>query len=51
MVSMNMVYGIVDIVNGHFLRGMGKVIGGFFSNRKANRTYEKILSSGKGLQE
>ena len=51
MVSMDMVYGIVDVVNGHFLHGIGKVIGGFFANKKANRAYEKILSSGKGLKE
>jgi len=51
MVNMSMVYGIVDVVNGHFLHGMGKVIGGFFANIKSNRAYEKILSSGKGLKE
>ena len=44
MVSMEMVYGVVDVVNGHFFKGMGKVIGGFFRNRKANKQYEKKLS-------
>ena len=29
MVNMKMVYGITEIANGHFFRGMGKVIGGF----------------------
>ncbi len=40
MVSMEMVYGLVDVVNGHFFRGMGKVIGGFFRNRRLNKEYE-----------
>lgn len=43
MVSMKMVDGMVDVVNGHFLKGMKKVIGGFFTNRKANKQYEKQL--------
>lgn len=29
MVNMKMVYGITEIANGHFLKGMGKVISGF----------------------
>lgn len=40
MVSMEMVYGIVDVVNGHFFKGMGTVIGGFFRNRRLNKEYE-----------
>ena len=44
VVSMEMAEGMVLAVNGHFLKGMKKVIGGFFSNAKANRTYEKKLS-------
>ena len=43
-VSMEMVYGMVDVVNGHFLRGMKKIIGGFFANSKANKAYERKLS-------
>ncbi len=35
MVSLEMVDGIVLAVNGHFWKGLGKVIGGFFRNRKA----------------
>ena len=31
MMNMKMVYGICDIANGHFFRGLGKVISGFFS--------------------
>jgi len=50
MVSMHMVNGVVEVVNGHFFRGMGKVIGGFFGNIRANRAYEKRLSSGKGAK-
>ncbi len=47
MVSMEMVEGIVTIVNGHFFRGMKKVIGGYFRNRRQNRAYEKVLAGGK----
>ena len=50
MVSMHMVNGVVEVVNGHFFRGMGKVIGGFFANFRANKAYEKRLSSGKGAK-
>lgn len=32
-VSMEMVDGIVELINGHFFRGIGKLIGGFFKNR------------------
>ena len=43
-VSMEMVYGIVDAVNGHLFRGLRKIIGGYFRNAKANKAYEKKLS-------
>lgn len=43
IVSMEMAEGMVNVVNGHFFQGIGKVIGGFFRNRKANRDYEKQL--------
>lgn len=43
-VSMDMAAGMVEVVNGHFFRGMKKIIGGFFANKKANREYEKKLS-------
>lgn len=45
MVSMEMAEGILMVVNGHFLKGVGKVIGGFFRNRKANKAYEKKLAA------
>lgn len=48
MVSMDMVNGVVKVVNGHFFRGMGKVIGGFFANLRANKAYEKRLARRKG---
>lgn len=44
MVSMEMAEGMLDVVNGRFINGVGKVIGGFFRNRKANKDYEKRLS-------
>lgn len=44
VVSMEMAEGMVLVVNGHFLKGIKKVIGGFFSNAKANKAYEKKLS-------
>ena len=44
MVSMEIVEGMVTVVNGHFLKGIKKVIGGFFRNRKENKAYEAKLS-------
>lgn len=44
MVSMEMAEGIVMVVNGHFFRGIGHVIGGFFRNRKLNKQYVKKLT-------
>ncbi|WP_313154963.1 glycoside hydrolase family 3 C-terminal domain-containing protein [Lacrimispora sp.] len=43
-VSMEMAEGMVLAVNGHFFRGMKRIIGGFFANAIANRAYEKKLS-------
>ena len=43
-VSMEMAEGMVTVVNGHFFKGMGKIIGGFFRNAKANKAYEAKLS-------
>ena len=47
-VDMEMVHGIVKIVNGHFCSGLGKVISGYFRNSRLNKTYEKNL---KKLEE
>lgn len=44
-VSMEMVDGMVLAVNGHFFRGLGKIIGGYFRNARANRAYEKRLKT------
>ncbi|MCR5640932.1 MAG: glycoside hydrolase family 3 C-terminal domain-containing protein [Lachnospiraceae bacterium] len=43
MVSREMVENIVTIANGHFFRGLGGVIVGFFKNARANKKYEKRL--------
>lgn len=43
LVSMEMVRGIVLVINGSFFKGMKKIIGGYFANRRANRIYEKKL--------
>lgn len=43
-VSMKMARGMVDVVNGHFFKGMKQVIGGFFENRKENKAYEMKLN-------
>ena len=43
-VSMRMAEGMVQAVNGHFFRGMGKIIAGFFKNRRENKAFEKKLS-------
>ncbi len=47
MVSMEMVEGIVAMVNGHLFRGLGKTIGGFFRNRRQNSAYIKKIKSCK----
>lgn len=43
MVSMEMAEGLVMAVNGYFFRGMSKVIGGFFTNRRQNKIYKDKL--------
>lgn len=47
MVSMEMAEGMVTVVNGHFFRGMGCVIRGFFRNRRLNKQYVKKLTAKK----
>ncbi len=44
-VSMDMVDGIVKLVNGHFFGGLGQVISGYFRNSKLNKQYEKKIES------
>lgn len=43
MVSEKMVEDIVFLVNGHFWRGLGRVIRDFFRNQSANRAFMKKL--------
>lgn len=42
-VSMSMVRSMLLIVNGHFWKGLGGVIGGFFRNKRENSRYRKLL--------
>ena len=42
-VSMEMCEAIVTMANGHFFKGLGRVIAGFFRNRRENRKYESLL--------
>ncbi len=44
-VSMEMSEAVLTMANGHFFKGLGKFIGGFFRNRKENKKYEKLLKS------
>ncbi len=44
MVSMEMVEGIVTMVNGHLFRGLGRTIGGFFRNQRLNKKYVKEIT-------
>ena len=43
IISREMVESIVVIANGHFFKGFGGVIVGFFKNASANKKYEKRL--------
>ena len=42
-VDRKMVDGMVDVVNGHFFGGAGKLIRGYFANSRENKKYEKLL--------
>ena len=44
VVSMEMVGGIVTMVNGHLFRGLGHIIRGFFRNRSLNKKYVKEIT-------
>ena len=46
-VSMEMSEAVLMMANGHFFRGFGRFLGGFFRNRRENRKYEKLLASCK----
>ena len=47
MVSRQMMEGMVRMVNGHFFEGLGKIIGGYFRNRRENKQYEARLQGKK----
>lgn len=47
MISMEMVDGILLIVNGKFFKGLGVVVGGFFRNKIQNKKYAKKIAGGK----
>lgn len=47
IVSMEMVRGMVLVVNGHFFKGMKKIIGGFFGNLKENKVYKAKLAGNR----
>lgn len=43
MISMEMAEALLEIFNGHFFKGVGHFIGGFFRNRKLSKEFEKKL--------
>ena len=47
MVSEQMVDDIVFLVNGHFFRGLGRVIRDFFRNRRDSKAFLKTLEANK----
>lgn len=49
MVSLDMIEGALLVVNGHFFKGMKRVITGFFANRKANKRYEAVLAGKENI--
>ena len=44
---MEMVEGIVAMVNGHLFRGLGHTIAGFFRNQRQNRKYVRVITGKK----
>ena len=44
VVSMEMAEGMLTVVNGEFFKGIGKIVSGYFRNRKANKEFEKKLT-------
>ncbi len=47
MVSMEMTEGILDVVNGHFWKGTGRIIGGYKRNRRLNQEFQNGLKTGE----
>lgn len=50
IVSMGMAEGLLQIVNGHFFKGIKKTIGEFIKNRRENREYEAYLKAAAKAQ-
>ncbi len=46
IVSMEMVNGLLKAVNGHFWKGIGQIIAGYFKNVSLNKKYEEELKKG-----
>ena len=44
-VSKKMTEDIVFMMNGHFFRGLGRLIADFFRNNKASREFKKALKA------
>ncbi len=47
MISYEMSEAVVFMINGHFFRGLGRFVSGFFRNRKLNKAYEKALAEAR----
>ena len=45
-ISPEMAAAILHIFNGHFFRGTGRLIRGFFRKRKTNRAYKRFINAG-----
>ena len=43
-VSRDMAESIVTVANGHFFKGLGGIISGYFKNARENKKYEERLS-------
>lgn len=48
VVTMDMVSGILEIVNGHFWKGLKQIVVGFFQNRKVSKQYLRKIKGEKG---
>ena len=51
MVSQKMVDDIVFLVNGHFFRGVGRLIADFVRNNKENKRFTNLLKEKTAVEE
>lgn len=51
LVSMNMVEGMLMVVNGKFFKGLRKIVGGYFRNKKENKILEHRLTQGSTIDK